>query len=303
MIMQEIEEHLQASSRNSISITGANGVRKQKGGVSKDKYLFTQNDILKEANSIENFIKSLSSHGFGEGTIIQCKAPNGSTTLNIGDPIVLKFSKPQEPKQIHMQEANANTQPNGYSYKSHSASHYPNNFGMGSASGYVHPAVSQLEIYKGKLELSQQELTRIKEEYFKQEREIVDLKSENSKLQIENKTIQQKSDLELQQRLLEQKGFMDSEAGKELMKGIAPALVGKMVPTGAPTAMGNPNLNLSPTKQQFVEFVKSPKISDADIEHIYLIIKGMRVNNDFNNDLVDLMAQHGIINIQNNQSA
>jgi hypothetical protein len=284
--MQQIIHHLLQHPNNSISIE-FNGRKKVNPYVSKNKYLFTKESIERGWQSVEQFLKGLKNDGFPSGTKICLRIPNGTTSKIIGEPITLQFSgdlQNQHTMQSNVQTAHHPT--GGYSSPPFQS------YGMGTPVMGVHPAESRLDAMTAKYDDLKERYDDLKTQCKDLQSSERRLKEENSSLKIEVNTAEKLKELAIMQANLNQKSFMDSEAMKTIATNLAPALP-QMISGNVPQ-VGMGTASLSNEKQQFIEFITSEAVSDADVNTVYKIYKNIVKNTDFAAALQELFTQHNI---------
>ncbi|AXG68213.1 hypothetical protein KORDIASMS9_00405 [Kordia sp. SMS9] len=289
--MQQIIHHLLQHPSNSISVE-YNGRKKMNPYAIKNKYLFTQERIESGWHSVPQFLKGLKNDGFPSGTKIYLRIPNGSTSKVIGQPITLQFSGDIKNNEFMTQEASHNESAVLSSQMQPIQSSQPY-YGMGNPMMGVHPAESRLEAITAKYEDLKERYDDLKSQCKDLQSTERQLKEENNSLKLEVNTAEKHKELAILQADLNRKSFMDSDAMKTIAANLAPAL--PQIISGQPAQIGMGTAsNLSSEKKQFIDFITSDRVTDADVGNVYKIYKHMVKNQDFAAAVQQLIIQFQI---------
>jgi len=287
--MQQIIHHLLQQPNNSISVE-YNGRKKVNPFAVKNKYLFTKDSIDHGWQSVELFLKGLKNEGFPSGSKIYLRVPNGTTSKVIGDPIILQFSGDVKNNHAMQQTAKTSQVIPSQVQPSYPTSSY---YGLGNGMMGVHPAESRLDAITSKYD-------DLKERYDELKTQCRDLQSvkrrleeENNSLKLEVNTAEKHKELAILQADLNRKSFMDSEAMKTIAANLAPAL--PQIISGQPAQVGmGVAANVSNEKKQFIEFISSDRVADADVGYVYKIYKNIATNERFATAIQELFTQFQI---------
>ena len=219
--MQQIIDHLESNPQNAIVISFQN-MKMMNPFMRVNRYEFTKNHIEKGWGTIAAFLKGLKNEGFGSGTEVCLKKPNGTTSKTVGEPITLQFSNdiqtiPQMTQTGQQQTVQQNTlAQNGY--------HGMPYAGMGSGMMGVQPTESKLEAITAKYDDLKERYQELKNDYQDIRSSERQLTEENNSLKLEVNTAEKHKELAILQANLSQKSFMDSDALKSLDGNLAPVV-------------------------------------------------------------------------------
>ncbi|MBC8753970.1 hypothetical protein H2O64_04760 [Kordia sp. YSTF-M3] len=294
--MQQIIDHLESNAQNAIVISFQN-MKMINPFMRVNKYEFTKNHIEKGWGTIAAFLKGLKKEGFGSGTQVCLKKPNGTTSKTIGEPITLQFSNdiqtiPQMAQTGQQQTVQQTVQQNTLAQNGYHGMQYP---AMGSGMMGVHPTESKLEAITSKYDDLKERYQELKNDYQDIRSSERQLKEENNSLKLEVNTAEKHKELAILQANLNQKSFMDSDAMKSLAENLAPVLPQMISGQQAQIGMGNAHQNVSSNKKQFIDFIASTNVQDADVDFIYTLYKHTLKNKDFAASLQGLLTQFNII--------
>lgn len=122
--------------------------------------------------------------------------------------------------------------------------------------------------------------------------ELATLKEKNERLEKENKKLELEN---LEYRLDGKKSAVNAESLKSFAPMIAQILPMLMGGRGAnaQNALMAPAGDLSPLKNQFIEIIK---MSDDDMIELFILIsQGIATNEAFENELIELMTKHNLL--------
>ena len=112
--------------------------------------------------------------------------------------------------------------------------------------------------------------------------------------------------LEIKELEKSQKGFLDSDAGKELLQtglSIAASLAGGNANTTPGLSSASENENLSDAKKALIQFVENEMVLDDHCAAVYYALVGLVENNEvFTNKLFELLEKHNLKNQKNEKS-
>lgn len=255
-LINRVQQFLEKSPQNVLSVSQDD----QK--LSKEtapRYGFSLTDILQQYGSIADFIKDLPNKGFTENVkiILRRYYPTHQSYTNV-ETLSVNFKK-QEEMQVP-----PTPQP---------APAYPS-WGMGYAQVPQTEWIGS-EVRKERFEDLKKELERTRDELAeeKSKRRIAEEKA--ASLQISLDTAAEKSELKLQKELLAKKGFFESPAFEKISEGlgaILPVIAEKMTLASASTALGMGAPNVSEVKQQFINMIISPNVTDEQVGEWYNLI-------------------------------
>lgn len=269
-----IEKHLEHP-KGVIAIE-QDGVKLKKNGAKTNKYNWSKADILREAQSIKDFIGSLRNKGFTNGAFLNFGVLEGSgnryrhqkqTTLNFSEPQQTTTETPENTTEKMETPPNNNHTPFqlGYSAAQNHSGTVPH---VGTSVPIVQ--VPQHE-YVG-LKVKEERFLDVEHRYNDAKEEINQYKSElrveREKLAIAEKkleTIEDRHEFELKKAKEDTKSFLDSESGQTIVGQLGAALPSffeamgrlKQPQSAMPIGMGNPNVSLSPKQTQFLEEIKN----------------------------------------------
>lgn len=273
-LIDKVERFLKQSPQNVISVSQGN---KKLGKNAVPKYAFTINDIQLLFGDLESFFKKLhTEQGFTSGTTLLLRRMYGTgskATYLIQETITLNFPN-TEIQEIENETIMTNQQP----ITSHpqAALAAPNTF---PAMGFVQITQNDLvrnEVIRERFDDLKKENSKLEDELREAKSEIRQLKDENFSLRLKIDTSEEKHQVDLKRQELDKKGFWESEAGGNII-----GVLGQVLPKVAERMMQNPASGAVPAlampsvseiKQQFINIVLDPNVTDEQVTHWYNLI-------------------------------
>jgi hypothetical protein len=226
----------------------------------------TKEILVTKYGSIKDFFEGLNAKGIKKIRVTDRKA-NGSTFKTIGASYEVTFTDGNTTMETPVQPQ-ANVAPAMPAF----------NFGLnGGMQGLGMVEIHRIHDYD-----------RLKTELAESKAKNIHLETENSRLKDEN----------LRNELLGTKSVEKSKANSDLVEKLTPLLgmiaAKIMPPAGAvvEAGLGNPSPSFSAVKNQFLQFIQNA--DDDFLQDLWAVVGGMQ-NEDFDNELTELLRKHNLI--------
>lgn len=262
-LINRVQKFLEEHTLNVISVNQDN---RKLSKESAPRYSFSLKDIEQSYGSVENFIKYLPEQGFTENVkiILRIYYPNTNSYRN-KETLSVNFKKQAMNTSTTILPTPQPAVP--------SANPFPN-WGMG------YTQVPQMEwigseVRKERFEDLKKELERTREELLDAKSKLRIAEEKAASLKISLDTAEEKSELKLQKELLNKKGFFESPAFEKISEGlgaILPVIAEKMTLANATPAIGMGAPQTSEVKQQFINIILSPNVTDEQVGEWYNLI-------------------------------
>ena len=289
---QKIRQFLSEHPNNIVTVTQG---KKRLAKDTMPKYGFTLADITKLYGTVEAFILSLPSQGFGNGTRIDLRRLYGSGASQSSykhDTFTLNFKEketdmtpeliaPTAPESVGEngnllapaqpsvpQQAPAAVPP---------AMGYPQPaMGMPMGLGYTPVATTDWitsKVIEERYRDLQRDNDNLREDNKDLRSQVRTLSEEKAALRLQLDTADKAHELKLKEELLNKQSFWESkgfERVTEALGGIIPMVVERMAGDGAAaTAPALAAPQLSAVKQEFIKIISAPNITDEQIGALY----------------------------------
>lgn len=273
-LIDKLQRFLSENPQNVVSVT-QEGRKLSKN--TAPKYAFTLADIQSLFNGLDNFLKELPKQGFQNGTTITLRKMYGfgaSATYKNVEEITLNFTQEQKTEQY----APEMTTPQNITPQPIPAVYQPP-MPIAPAMGFVQVTQNDVvrnEVIRERFEDLKKENAKLDEELKDAKSEIRQLKDENFSLRLKLDTSEEKHAVDLKRQELDKKGFWESEAGSNIVGALGqvlPMVAERMMQSpasGAVPALAMPNV--SEIKQQFIDIISDPNVTDEQVTHWYNLI-------------------------------
>ncbi len=294
---QRIINHLNEKDTYGISVADTTtGLRLRKSHTTKNKFVFTKPDILKESNSIADWLEALGRKSFSPKAKIDLMHPNGSFSIS-REIVYLYFddNKREEEEEDHN---------NIERYDVFIPSEKPKT--QDTLPGPDTVVLSILEVLDLKHKESKlEDVLELKEE---QKEKIKKLRHQKRQLQEQNTSLRAKlkiadkvKEIAVKHQAMQQRSMWDNPAiakGLEPLAGSLPALLTK---GKQPHGLAAGESNLSEDKQLFIEAMKDERVTDTMILALYHTFKRLVRNKEFAGKLHLFLQQNPAKNEYNNR--
>lgn len=304
-IYNHITAHLEH--RTGVIAVSQDANKLSKSWATHNKFNWTKQDVLKEYDSVEAFIKSLPTRGFTNGTKLIIRRMEGGSPKHKGE-IELNFSNqlqnqenlntPQE-KVEPIQKPLANTQPMNTSQSSPPPTPQVQQLSAPVVNGLAYAQVPQhefvdLKVKEGRYSDLERQLKKAEEDLLQCKSDLRIEKEKCSVAERKIETLDDKWELKLDRQLNDKRGFLDTDTGKEVASALAGSVPDILKALNrqpqAAVGMGNPIAHFSEVKQQFVT-----QITNVQDEFIPVLSSTLKALID-----VDGFAEHLIKDLENN---
>ncbi|WP_299839890.1 hypothetical protein [uncultured Tenacibaculum sp.] len=274
-LLKILSDHLLADSNNAIRVQSFKN-KLSKGKASVNKFAFNLPDIIEKFGGVDNLLNELPNKGFSKQvkfTLVKCYKKNERISYHTIEEITKDLI---EEKVMETQQNSAVQNNNQSQYPIN----YPNNQNNSLGAIMGHPEVFNSMIEARRSEDYKRRAEQAEEKLKNSESENRILKEKISSYEIKLATIKDKSDLERERDKLERKGFFDSEAGSSVLEtlgALLPKVVDvvaaqKGVPTAPAPALGNPQVQVSETKQMAIQIIQSQNFSEDQTNIVNYIL-------------------------------
>lgn len=249
----EIEKHLKSKNGLIAVMKGNNKLQKTNGN--NNKFNFSLDDVLQHASSVEAFIQSLPSKGFGNGSVLIFRKQHGNTTAYVSE-TELKFANDTQETALNTPAINPTVNPQPMEQPKQST--------HAASMGYAQVPQYDLITLKVKEERYADLVEKLAKAEKERDKAESDYRMEREKafvLERKIETMEDKFELKLERELNNKKGFLDTESGQALaglainkIDGVIAAFKGGG--SQPQMSMGNPLASFSAKKQAFIEMLK-----------------------------------------------
>lgn len=278
--------------------------------VSQTRKMLFSNDVIKgQYKSVIDLFTKLHDKGYKE-LVIAFKKNNGTSTLNVGKPIGITLSENTMLRDASdngaVSHSTAPLQSINHSNQNMSTQNYNNQMGglgaAANAAGLGFADLVELKKTEGLYKVLVEQYDDLKSRHKKDDAEWtikrLSLESEIADLKRKLDTAKDRQELAIAKKDLEQKPAVNPEIWDKLA-GALPEIAGMVVEakTGVKSkkaedvALGGA-ANLSDTKKQLIEYVSSNEVDDKVANFMINIVYELSTNQDFSNDLQQLINTH-----------
>lgn len=254
-----------------------NGLRLKKAS-GLMRYSYSENEILEEFETIENFIQNLQQNGYENTSFLFQRTYGGVDNAT--------YHTMKEVTENLQTYTSNNTNSAMTSNTPSPMQNQQPNFLAGTT-----PAGQNMQFLGAMVQSERagdylKKVNELEEDTKDYRSKIRRLEEENHSLKLKEATSQERTDLRIRQELLDKKGFLESDGFQKISDGLGaliphiPAFLNK----GAPSALGAPLENLSPLKAQVFELIKNA--SEDDVSFVAYVLQNMDAS------LVDKLTQH-----------